>query len=86
MKTNSEITVFEAIKNLEYFSPVKVVFNGIVLYDDWNFDEVNPPLEVLRERLWHYENYVITYIEVKIVSFHHSFVYLHGELREENND
>lgn len=86
MKANSEITVIEAIKNLEYFSPIKIVFNGIVLYDDWDFDEVSPPLEALRERLWHYENYVITSIEVKIVDFHHSFVYLHGELLREAND
>lgn len=78
----SNITLVEALKGLEFISPIKIVFNAVLLYDDWDFDETKPPLESIRERLWLYDKYVITSMNIEIKDFHHSFVYLKGELRE----
>ena len=79
----SSITVIEALEGLaEPFSPVKITLNGIVLYDDWNFDETDPPLEALRKRFWRYEDYFVKQIKIEIADFHHSFVHLTCEQRE----
>ena len=34
--TNSEISLREAIKYIDKFCPVKIVFNGIILYNDYD--------------------------------------------------
>jgi hypothetical protein len=75
---NSEITLMESISMLGAFSPVKVMFNGIVLYDDYDGDETGPLQEVLPKRLWQAKNYVVTDINIKIVEFHHSVVSIKG--------
>ena len=80
---NSEVSIIEAVQGLESFSPIKITFNGVVLYDDWDFDEIKPPIETLQNRLWRYDNYVVTSISIKVVDFHHSFVHLNGELKED---
>ena len=35
----SEITLREAITNIEDFLPVKIIFIGVVLYNDYDGDE-----------------------------------------------
>lgn len=88
---NSEITLREAIEKLDTFSPVKIVFNGIVLYNDYDEDvieiedgvygENRLPIDVVPNRLWQFDNYVVTSINIEIVEFHHSVVTMQGEYK-----
>ena len=83
----SEITLIEAIASLRAFSPIKIVFNDIVLYNDFDSEiEVEPglfgenklPLEVIPERLWQAKDYIVTDINISIVQYHHCIVKLKG--------
>lgn len=87
----SEINLREAIEKLDTFSPVKIVFNGIVLYNDYDEDiieiedgvygENRLPIDVVPNRLWQFDNYVVTSINIEIVEFHHSVVTMQGEYK-----
>ena len=83
----SEITLLEAVAMLKAYAPIKIIFNGIVLYNDYDseieiepglFGENKPPLEVIPERLWQAADYVITDINISIVQHHHCIVKLKG--------
>ena len=83
----SEITLIEAIAMLRAFAPTKIIFNDIVLYNDYDseieiepglFGENKPPLEVIPERLWQAKDYVVTDIAISVVHYHHSIVKLKG--------
>lgn len=85
---NSEISLCEAIKYVDKFCPVKIVFNGIILYNDYDedaieikdgiYDENKPSMDVVADRLWQFDNYIVNSINIKIVEFHHSIVELFG--------
>ena len=84
----SEITLREAIEDVEKFAPVKIIFNDIVLYNDFDseleiedgvYGEILPPLSVIPNRLWQFDKYVVTSIKIDIVEFHHSIVTIQGE-------
>lgn len=87
----SEITLREAIEYVDKFCPVKIVFNGIVLYNDYDenmveiedgvYGEDKPPMDVIPDRLWQFDNYVVTSINIEIVEFHHSIVKMQGEYK-----
>ena len=89
--TCSEITLREAIEHIDCFCPVKIVFNGIILYNDYDDDmieigdgvygENQPPMDVIPDRLWQFDNYIVTSINVEIVEFHHSVITMHGEYK-----
>lgn len=89
--TCSEITLREAIEYVDKFCPVKIVFNGIILYNDYDenaieiedgvFGEDKPPMDVVAGRLWQFDNYVVTSINVEIVEFHHSVITMQGECK-----
>lgn len=81
--TCSEITLREAIEYVDKFCPVKIVFNGIILYNDYDetYGEIKPPMDVVADRLWRFDNYVVSSIDVKIVDFHHSIVIMQGEYK-----
>ena len=89
--TCSEITLCEAIKNVDCFCPVKIVFNGIILYNDYDEDVVEiedgvygenkPPMDVISDRLWQFDKYVVTSINIEIVEFHHSIITMQGEYK-----
>lgn len=83
----SEITLIEAIAMLKAFAPIKITFNNIVLYNDYDseievepglFGENKAPLEVIPERLWQAKDYIVTDITISIVQHHHSVVKLRG--------
>ena len=86
--TNSEISLREAIKYVDKFCPVKIVFNGIILYNDYDenvieieegvYGEDKLPIDVVADRLWQFDNYVVNSINIEIVDFHHSIVELFG--------
>lgn len=85
---NSEISLREAIKYIGKFCPVKIVFNGIILYNDYDenvieigegvYGEDKLPMDVVADRLWQFDNYVVNSINIEIVDFHHSIVELFG--------
>lgn len=90
--TCSERTLREAIEGVyEAFLPVKIIFNGIILYNDYDEDvveiengiygETKTPMDVVPDRLWQFENYIVTSINIDIVDFHHSVVTMQGEYK-----
>ena len=88
----TEITLDAALKIIDEFCPIKVTFNNIFLYNDYDdevprgidadgelcYGEVQPPMKVIPERLHMYKNYVVTSIKIDIVQHHHSIVHLKG--------
>ena len=91
----SEITLKEAIEMINGFSPVKIIFNGVVLYNDYDSDieveegvygEVCPPSSVISSRLWSIEKYVVTSLNIEIVDFHHSVVTFLGEYKNTHDE
>ena len=83
----SEITLIEAVAMLRAFAPIKIVFNDVVLYNDYDseievepglFGENKTPVEVIPERLWQAKDYTVTDISISIVHHHHSIVKLKG--------
>ncbi len=90
---NSEITLCEAIERIEEtFAPAKITFNGIVLYNDYDSDveieagvygETKFPSKVIPDRLWQFDKYIVTSINIKIVEFHHSIITMQGKYKEE---
>ena len=92
MRKNSEITLREAIEKIDAFCPTKIVFNDIILYNDYDSDveiedgvwgENDIPLNVIPNRLWQFDNYIVTSLNVEVVEFHHSVVTMQGEYRND---
>lgn len=81
----SEITLREAITNTKDFLPVKIIFNGVILYND--YDDVNGendiPLNLIPDRIWQFDKYIATSIDIEIVDFHHSIITIQGKYKEE---
>ena len=84
----SELTLRAAIEKLNIFCPIKITFNGIVLYNDYDDDmieiedgvwgEDKLPVDVIPSRLWQFDKYIVTDINIEIVQHHHSVVTMHG--------
>ena len=91
MAIYSEINLRKAIEYIDKFCPVKIVFNNITLYNDYDanvieieegvWGENKPPIDVVPDRLWQFNNYVVTSINIEIVEFHHSVVTMQGEYK-----
>lgn len=81
--SNSEITIRDAIEYVDKFNPCKITFNDIILYDDYDDSEDNGfSLDIISNRLWQFDNYIVRYLTIKIVDFHHSVVTMRGEYKE----
>lgn len=94
----SEITLYEAIKYVNSFCPVKIIFNDMILYNDYDsetvievledgdklYGEIAPPLGVVPDRIRTFNESIVTSINIEIVDFHHSIVTMQGEYRENN--
>ena len=87
----SEITLREAIKYVDHFCPIKITFNDVVLYNDYDSDveikegfygENRPTPDVISDRLWQFDRYIVTSLSIEIVDFHHSIVKMRGEYKE----
>lgn len=87
----SEITLYEAIKKIDSFAPVKIVLNDIVIYNDYDsevenedglYGEIFPPLAVLPDRIREFgDSVMVTSVNIEIVDFHHSIVTIRGRLK-----
>lgn len=90
MKTNTELTLREVVEKIDTFCPVKIVFNGIELFNDYDdvdysqnqFAGTTGFVELLANRLWHFDDYLVTSLNIKIVEFHHAIVELEGHIKE----
>lgn len=80
---HSSLTILDAIRGLEFIPPIKLTFNGSVLYDDYENDETRPLIDAVKERLPAFDKYVVTSMKVDVVSFHHSIVEMSGEIRDD---
>lgn len=87
----SEITLRETIEKINTFNPVKIIFNSILLYNDYDEDvieigdgvwgEDKPPIAVVPDRLWQFDNYIVTSLSIEIVDHHHSVVKIRGKYK-----
>jgi len=86
----SEIAICDAIKYVDSFCPVKIIFNDIVLYNDYDseveiedglYGEIMPPLSVVPDRTSKFNKSIVTSINIDIVDFHHSIVTMQGEYK-----
>lgn len=89
----SEITLRETIEKIDDFCPIKIIFNGVVLYNDYDSDveikdgvwgEIDLPINVIPDRLWQFDKYIVTSLSIEIVDHHHSIISIQGEYKEEN--
>lgn len=88
----TEMTLDAALKIVDEFCPIKVIFNNCILYNDYDdevpcgqdsagelvYGEVYPPMKVIPDRLYMYHSYVVTTIKVEIVLHHHCIVTITG--------
>lgn len=90
MKNNTELTLREVIKTIEPFGPIKIMFNGIELFNDYDdvdyssevFDGNEDFVSLLADRLWRFDDYLVTSLNIEIVQFHHSVVEIKGHMKE----
>ena len=80
---HSTVTIAEALDELSFISPIKLVINDQVIYDDYEGSENGPLMDVIKERLPDADKYVIEYMNIVIVHFHHSIVEIRCEVRED---
>lgn len=89
----SEIQLWEAIKMLDPFNPIKIVYNKKELYNDYDskkvieitedgdkvYGENYPPDIAITQRHRDLLNKLVYSIKIDIVQHHHSIVYIKGE-------
>ena len=89
----SEITLHEAINMIEIFCPIKVVYDDIELYNDYDSDRVveiledgteiygerYPSARVIPIRIKGLESRLVTEIHIEFVDCHHSIITIKGE-------
>lgn len=84
----SEITLREAINMTEIFCPIKIIYNDIELYNDYDSDKVIedeiygetlPLWLAIPPRIKEFKDSIVTDIHIEIVDFHHSIITIKGE-------
>ena len=89
----SELTLYDVIKYVDRFCPVKIIYNGTVLYNDYDsnmvidrtedgeplYGEIMPPMCVVPDRIQPIDKYIVTSLNIDIVDFHHSVVTIQGK-------
>jgi hypothetical protein len=77
---HSSVSILEAIDGLAFMPPIKLIVNDKVVYDDYEGDENVSLVEAIKGRFPDADKYVITYMNVEIVHFHHSIVEMRCEV------
>lgn len=80
---HSSVTLLEAIDGLAFIPTIKLVVNDNVVYDDYECDEHVALIDAIKERICDIDKYVVIYMNVEIVHFHHSVVEMRCEVRED---
>lgn len=90
MNLESDKRIMEVVQKLYNLLPIKISFNGIILYNDYDDigdGECETLIKTLPNRLYHIDDYIVTSIKIEIVQFHHSVVELFGVYSpKERND
>jgi hypothetical protein len=90
-KSNSEITLEEILAYINNFNPIKVTFNDLVLYNDYDseieiedgvYGEMLPLLKVVPDRIKNFKNSIVHSINIDIVQYHHSVIEIKGEQKK----
>ena len=91
MRKHNEMPILEVLDKLDVFAPIKICFNDSVLYNDYDateedengiIGETAPHMLVVPTRLkTALDKYdiCVNQIDIRIVQYHHSIVYLYGE-------
>ena len=80
---HSSVTILEAIDGLSFVPPIKLIVNDEVVYDDYEGNEKVCLEDAIKERLPGIDKYVVEYMNIVIVHFHHSIVEMRCEVRED---
>lgn len=89
----SEIEFWEALKMLDPMNPIKVTYNNKELYNDYDskkvlrvlpdgdkvYGENTPPDVIIPIRFPELLNKHVYAINIEVVDFHHTIVYMYGE-------
>ena len=82
----SELDIYDILRELDNLSPVKVILNDRVIYNDYDSKteiepgicgELLPPRHIIPSRL-NFKKYIIEDIKIEIVDYHHSILILNG--------
>ena len=85
---DSRLTLDEAIRHISIFNPIKVTFNNLVLYNDYDseveigdkvYGETAPMICLVPDRIKNFKDVIVTSMDIEIVAFHHSIVNIYGE-------
>ena len=96
----SEMKLKDIIYYIETFCPVKITFNDIVVYNDYDNNNVIKVLEdgtkiygeicsfkhVVPNRIKNFNDYLVTSINIQIVDYHHSIIDIHGKLPDRKGE
>ena len=83
LMAHSSITILEAIDCLASIPPIKLIVNDKIVYDDYECNESVSLIDAIKDRLPDADKYVVDYMNVSIVHFHHSVVEMRCEVRED---
>ena len=84
IKTNSEFTLEDMIEKLLSLNPVKIYYNNDVLWDsdveiDDKFVTLDKAFSLFTYVNKNWKDIRVFNVEIQIVSFHHSIIYLYGK-------
>ena len=97
----SELTLSEVLTKTNNFSPVKVFYNGEVIWDDElyveNYIPYHKAIINYKKKNKYFNYYKVTNINIEITDYHHIIVYISGytdikainkdiDRKESNND
>ena len=79
----SAITLYDAIKFVDSFSPVKIVFNDTALYNDYDDMPEESKVRIYPlddpDMVRKIEKIIVSSINIEIVQLHHSIITIRGE-------
>ena len=84
----SDIKLHEVIDKLDDSSTVKVTFNNLVIYNDYDsttevadgiYGEIYPISMVASDRIKDFKDSIVKSINIEIVDFHHSIIKISGK-------
>ena len=90
----SEFTLSEVLCKADSFSPIKVFYNGEIIWDDdvdtENWIPYHKAIVIYKKKHKYFKYYKVTNINISITDYHHCILYIDGyvdvEAINENED
>ena len=79
----SSLALEEAIRLVDAFLYVKIIFNDRVIYDDYDHNEYESPYVAIPRRIERFRNSIVESVEIDMVEHHHSVIRMYGKFVEE---